>query len=105
MLSLLAPPCAAQWLFAGLYLVTVGLVLALYIRTKKTPLPALLLLVLSKRVHSIFVLRMFNDCVAMAFLYAATLCFTLHQVPAHNARTHIRRGTNLKAYSTITILS
>lgn len=31
------------------------------------------LLVLSRRVHSIFVLRCFNDCVAMTFLYASIL--------------------------------
>lgn len=91
---------------------TVGLVLALYVRTKKTPLPALLLLVLSKRVHSIFVLRMFNDCVAMAFLYAATLCFTLHQVPPHPQNKmlahiflYIRRRSNLIPHSTTIIPS
>ena len=66
----------AQYLFLGLYLVTLYLVHRLYIEATALPPYALLLLSLSKRVHSIFVLRLFNDGLAMALLYAALLALT-----------------------------
>jgi alpha-1,3-mannosyltransferase len=50
-------------------------VLALYTKAKLVPAWALLLLMLSKRVHSIFVLRMFNDSVAALLMYTAILFF------------------------------
>ncbi|PSR77383.1 family 58 glycosyltransferase [Coniella lustricola] len=64
----------AQKLFAGLYLVSLGLVMACYLKAKAPPY-VLPLLVLSKRLHSIFVLRCFNDCFAVFFLWAAILLF------------------------------
>ena len=42
------------------------------------PVWALLLLVLSKRIQSIFVLRLFNDCIAALFGYCAVLAFSKH---------------------------
>lgn len=54
---------AAQMLFAGLYLVTLAVVMQCY-RKVGAPGWLLVLLVESKRLHSIFLLRMFNDCFA-----------------------------------------
>lgn len=70
----------AQWIFLALYLVVQGLVLQIYAITKPGPPWAVLILAWSKRVHSLFVLRMFNDCFAMAFAYAAVLLFAHHKV-------------------------
>jgi alpha-1,3-mannosyltransferase len=86
-----------QWIFAGLYMANLGVVLAIYTRLTtaaaswakvtpawkqmsantltSVPLWAWGLLVLSKRVHSLFVLRMFNDCVATFFGYVALFLF------------------------------
>ncbi|RMZ88743.1 hypothetical protein DV736_g4024, partial [Chaetothyriales sp. CBS 134916] len=59
-----------QVLFALLYLATLGVVFACYRRVDAPPW-LLLPLVLSKRLHSIFLLRMFNDCWAAFFLWTA----------------------------------
>lgn len=57
----------AQFIFAGLYLVTLALVVACYRRVGAPPW-LLIPLALSKRLHSIFLLRLFNDAwVAVAF--------------------------------------
>lgn len=50
----------------------------------------ILLLSLSKRIHSIFVLRMFNDCIALAFGMIAILCYT---------KRHYRLGSFLYSIS------
>jgi alpha-1,3-mannosyltransferase len=60
----------AQIIFAGLYLVTLAVVLACYRRVGAPPW-LLVPLVLSKRMHSIFLLRLFNDCWATLGLWAA----------------------------------
>ncbi|KAK8949919.1 Dol-P-Man:Man(5)GlcNAc(2)-PP-Dol alpha-1,3-mannosyltransferase [Platanthera guangdongensis] len=61
----------AQILFGILYLANLGIVLMIYVKIDVLPWWALVLLCLSKRVHSIFVLRLFNDCIAMTMLHAA----------------------------------
>ena len=63
----------AQYVFLVLYLVTLYLVHRIYIEATGCPPYVLLLLSLSKRVHSIFVLRLFNDGLAMLLLYASIL--------------------------------
>ena len=65
----------AQYKFAMLYVFNLVVVLLLYLKGGKVPFVVTCLLVLSKRIHSIFVLRMFNDCVAVFFGYMAILLF------------------------------
>ena len=62
----------AQYVFAGLYLINLGLVFRIMVRTEKLPPFILALMCLtSYRVHSIYVLRLFNDPVAVLFMYLA----------------------------------
>ncbi|KIM62064.1 glycosyltransferase family 58 protein [Scleroderma citrinum Foug A] len=65
---------AAQQVLGCLYLVSLVLSCAIY---RKTGAPnwILLFLPLSKRLHSIFVLRLFNDCWGVVFAQAAILAF------------------------------
>ena len=65
---------AAQLIFAVLYLGTLALVLACYRRAGAPPW-VLPMLVLSKRLHSIFLLRLFNDCWAVLFFWASIYAF------------------------------
>ncbi len=68
----------AQYIFIGIYMVFMSTVFAVYKNSKKVPNMAYLIMCLtSHRIHSIFVLRLFNDPIAMLFLYAAILCFIL----------------------------
>ncbi|KAH9634177.1 hypothetical protein HF086_001379 [Spodoptera exigua] len=62
----------AQYIFIGIYLLQLCLVLRIYIKTKKVPPYVLVITILtSYRIHSIYVLRLFNDPIAVLFLYAA----------------------------------
>ncbi|KAI2620054.1 glycosyltransferase family 58 protein [Hypoxylon sp. NC1633] len=64
----------AQQLFAGLYMATLSLVMICYWRAKVPPY-VFPMLVLSKRLHSVFLLRCFNDCFAAFFLWLAIFLF------------------------------
>ncbi|BGP20850.1 dolichyl-P-Man:Man(5)GlcNAc(2)-PP-dolichol alpha-1,3-mannosyltransferase [Rhodosporidiobolus nylandii] len=66
----------AQYAFAGVYVASLALVFVIYGRNKRLPQYLLPLLTISKRLHSIYVLRMFNDCLAMLFFYAAVVLYT-----------------------------
>ncbi|KAK3248048.1 hypothetical protein CYMTET_42474 [Cymbomonas tetramitiformis] len=65
----------AQVYFIGVYLLNLAVVFAIYVRSKAVPAWALVLLILSKRVHSIFVLRLFNDGVTMLLAHISILFF------------------------------
>ncbi|XP_030543324.1 dol-P-Man:Man(5)GlcNAc(2)-PP-Dol alpha-1,3-mannosyltransferase [Rhodamnia argentea] len=61
----------AQILFGILYIINLGIVFFVYVKTDVLPWWALSLLCLSKRVHSLFVLRLFNDCIATMLLHTS----------------------------------
>ena len=66
----------AQFAFGVLYLALTALVLAIYMKASpRMPPLALCLLCASKRIHSIFVLRLFNDGIAASLAYAAVFLF------------------------------
>ena len=66
----------AQFVFAALYVLTLAAVFRLMVMSRKLPPYALAFMSLaSYRVHSIYVLRLFNDPVAMLLLYAAVNLF------------------------------
>ncbi len=62
----------AQAVFTALYMSTLVIVIMSY-RRARAPVYALGLLALSKRLHSIYILRLFNDGYAMFFLHAMAL--------------------------------
>ncbi|XP_037086192.1 LOW QUALITY PROTEIN: lethal(2)neighbour of tid protein-like [Pollicipes pollicipes] len=66
----------AQYIFMVIYLANLALVSRIYVRSRKIPPYMLLMMSLtSYRIHSIYVLRLFNDPVAMLLLYASINCF------------------------------
>ncbi|GAM21177.1 hypothetical protein SAMD00019534_043520 [Acytostelium subglobosum LB1] len=69
----------AQWIFAALCVAFTAVVFAIYKRTRSVPGYVLLFLILSKRIHSIFGLRLFNDCISMFLFYVALYLFTRHR--------------------------
>lgn len=66
----------AQYFFEVLYLVSQFIVCCIYHQSRKVPPYVILLLGCSKRFHSIFVLRCFNDPVAMVLMFGCILAMT-----------------------------
>ncbi|KZT68202.1 glycosyltransferase family 58 protein [Daedalea quercina L-15889] len=66
---------AAQQIYAALYIALLALTCGIYGRAGVVPNWVVLLLPLSKRLHSIFVLRLFNDCWMAVLAHAAVLAY------------------------------
>ncbi|KXJ19785.1 Dol-P-Man:Man(5)GlcNAc(2)-PP-Dol alpha-1,3-mannosyltransferase [Exaiptasia diaphana] len=70
----------AQYIFVALYLLSLVVIFTIYQKTAKVPPYAFFFMCCgSYRIHSIYILRLFNDPVAMFFLYIAVLCFVCKQ--------------------------
>lgn len=65
----------AQQLYGALYITSLALSCAIYDQAGGVPNWILLLLPLSKRLHSIFALRLFNDCWAVVAAQLAVLLY------------------------------
>ncbi|KAF9069860.1 glycosyltransferase family 58 protein [Rhodocollybia butyracea] len=65
----------AQHLYALLYTVSVALTCAIYGKAGNIPNWVLLMLPLSKRLHSLYMLRLFNDCWSVVAVQGAILAF------------------------------
>ncbi|VDD81152.1 unnamed protein product [Mesocestoides corti] len=62
----------AQCIFLGVYALSLGLIFNIYRKISKVPLFSILIMSFaSYRVHSIYLLRLFNDPWAMLFLYSS----------------------------------
>ncbi|KID79505.1 Dol-P-Man:Man(5)GlcNAc(2)-PP-Dol alpha-1,3-mannosyltransferase [Metarhizium brunneum] len=68
----------AQQTFAVLYMATLAVVMLCYWKAKVPPY-IFPLLILSKRLHSVFLLRCFNDCFAAFFMWLAIFFFQRRQ--------------------------
>lgn len=68
----------AQIVFLALYLVTLAVVLSIYVHSGLPPY-AMVLMVLSKRLHSIYLLRLFNDCFVTLAITLTVLAFQLRR--------------------------
>ena len=80
----------AQLVYSLLYFLAQFLCFAIFDAARKVPTWVLPLLGLSKRLHSIYVLRLFNDCWAMPTLYAAILAY---------CKGHLSAGSILFRYA------
>ncbi|KAF7588214.1 dolichyl-P-Man:Man(5)GlcNAc(2)-PP-dolichol alpha-1,3-mannosyltransferase [Aspergillus hancockii] len=99
-----------QILFAVLYLVTLVVVMVCY-RQSGAPPYLLPLLVLSKRLHSVFVLRLFNDGLAACAMWVAILLFQNRKWTAAVAAWSLGLGIKMTllllapAIAVVTVLS
>lgn len=70
----------AQYLFVCLYIFTLFLVFRIYTLTKKIPAYALIIMCCTTyRIHSLYMLRLFNDPFAMALLYLSINLFLMNK--------------------------
>lgn len=85
----------AQVLFAGVYIATQALVMVLYAKSEAVPPFLHVSLALSKRMHSIYVLRLFNDCWTMLFAYGALYLLMSRRVAASIAAFSVAVSTKM----------
>ncbi|RPB07792.1 ALG3-domain-containing protein [Morchella conica CCBAS932] len=85
---------AAQYLFMGLYLATLAMVFMVY-REARAPVYILPLLALSKRLHSIYLLRLFNDPFSIFLLFAAIYCWQKRQWTLGSAAYSLSVGVKM----------
>ncbi|XP_037945262.1 lethal(2)neighbour of tid protein 2 [Teleopsis dalmanni] len=65
-----------QYIFMGIYMLQMWFILRLYTKSRKVPPYVLVISAFtSYRIHSIYVLRLFNDPIAILFLYASLNLF------------------------------
>ncbi|KAF2467669.1 Lethal(2)neighbour of Tid protein, partial [Lindgomyces ingoldianus] len=83
----------AQIIFGFVYLLTLAVVMQCY-RAAKVPPYVFPLLILSKRLHSIFMLRLFNDCFAVLGLFSAIYAYQKNQW--HLGTLFYTTGLNVK---------
>lgn len=70
----------AQYIFCGLYLLFILVIFYIHYKTQKVPPYVMFFLCCaSYRIHSIFILRLFNDPVAMLIFYVSLICFLHHK--------------------------
>lgn len=62
----------AQWIFTAVYLTLTAIVMHIY-GVARVPFVYTVALVMSRRVHSIFLLRLFNDGIAMLLMYTSVV--------------------------------
>jgi alpha-1,3-mannosyltransferase len=65
-----------QYIYAALYITSLFLSCLIYHRARGIPNWVILLLPLSKRLHSIYVLRLFNDCWSSTIVLAAVYAYS-----------------------------
>ncbi|KAL9648031.1 hypothetical protein ABK040_012085 [Willaertia magna] len=73
-----------QYLFLIFYLILLFILLIIYskysnFKNENKIYLIILMLIISKRIHSIFILRMFNDCISMIFLYLSIFSICLNK--------------------------
>jgi alpha-1,3-mannosyltransferase len=84
---------SAQLVFIGIYAINSLVVLLTYRRAQLPALSAIPLF-MSKRIHSIFVLRLFNDCIASLFAHSAVLALSYSKMKT--AATLLSLGVSVK---------
>ena len=69
-----------QYIFFLMYIIFIALIFKIYYKSQRVP-PYVMFFICcaSYRIHSIFILRLFNDPVAMLLFYAALICFLSHR--------------------------